>query len=130
MNKLDGIWRRIQGSLFPRLDDVLSSPMTDDHKKVAKILEIVRAEEGVVDPADIPALDLYTRMSPGEIAKSIPQGCDWGGKKNSQGNVEWWRGFKIHIHSASVHDSPPVPYLVRSRSIKAKISKLERLARS
>jgi len=70
--------------------------------------------------------DLYTRMSPGEIAKAIPQGCDWGGKRNSQGNVKWWRGFKIHIHSAegeiplavlvtsaSVHDSQPVPYLVK-----------------
>ena len=258
MNKLSGIWRRIQGSLFPRLDDALSSPMTDDHKKVAKILEIVRAEdvirqphqwtgrpahewaligrafvakavlgltstrdlisrlkvdenlrrlcgwqngqvpsestfsrvfaqfatlnmperihgilirehvggalvenssidgsalegrekavrkkepkkrppkkrgrkkkgeEVVVVPADIPALDRYTRMNPGEIAKAIPKDCDWGGKKNSQGNVECWRGFKIHIHSAegeiplavlvtsaSVHDSQPVPYLVK-----------------
>ena len=50
MNKLSGIWRRIQGSLFPRLDDALSSPMTDDHKKVAKILEIVRAEDVIRQP--------------------------------------------------------------------------------
>ena len=85
-----------------------------------------KGEEGVVAPDDIPALDRYTRMSPGEIAKAIPQGCDWGGKRNSQGNVEGWRGFKIHIHSAegeiplavlvtsaSVHDSQPVPSLVK-----------------
>ena len=50
MNKLSGIWRRIQGSLFPRLDEVLSVPMTAEHKKVAKILEIVRAEDVIRQP--------------------------------------------------------------------------------
>ena len=50
MNKLSGIWRWIQGSLFPRLDDALSRPMTDEHKKVAKILEIVRAEDVIRQP--------------------------------------------------------------------------------
>ena len=50
MNKLSGIWRRIQVSLFPRLDEALSRPMTDEHKKVAKILEIVRAEDVIRQP--------------------------------------------------------------------------------
>jgi len=48
----------------------------------------------------------------------LPDGCDWGCKKNSQGNKETWKGYKIHIPvgdgdvplgfiltSASVHDS-------------------------
>lgn len=44
--------------------------------------------------------------------------CDYGCKKNSQGNTDWWRGYKLHIatgdgdiplsaylSSASMHDS-------------------------
>lgn len=51
--------------------------------------------------------------------KDMPQvQCDYGCKKNSQGNTDWWRGYKLHIatgdgdiplyaylSSASMHDS-------------------------
>ena len=48
----------------------------------------------------------------------LPQQCDIGAKKNSQGQEEYWRGYKLHLDvadgqipisailtSASVHDS-------------------------
>jgi hypothetical protein len=49
---------------------------------------------------------------------NLPQQCDIGAKKNSQGNEQYWRGYKLHLDvadgqlpisavltSASVHDS-------------------------
>lgn len=57
-------------------------------------------------------------MSLDEMIADLPKDCDVGGKKNSQGNPEWWIGYKIHfdtddngvplsaiITSASTHDS-------------------------
>lgn len=53
-----------------------------------------------------------------QMLAELPQQCDLGGKKNSQGNTEYWRGYKLHLDvadgqipvsavltSASVHDS-------------------------
>ena len=52
------------------------------------------------------------------MLKDLPRQCDMGAKKNSQGNEQYWRGFKLHLDvadgqlpisavltSASVHDS-------------------------
>jgi hypothetical protein len=48
----------------------------------------------------------------------LPSACDWGGKQNSKGKYEYWRGYKAHLDvidgdipvsfvlsSASLHDS-------------------------
>jgi hypothetical protein len=48
----------------------------------------------------------------------LPTACDWGGKQNSKGKYEYWRGYKAHLDvidgdipvsfvlsSASLHDS-------------------------
>jgi hypothetical protein len=53
-----------------------------------------------------------------ENLADLPNVCDWGCKKNSQGKVESWRGYKLHLDvidgdiplsailtSASLHDS-------------------------
>lgn len=53
-----------------------------------------------------------------EMLADLPTQCDIGGKKNSQGNTEYWRGYKLHLDvadgqipisavltSASLHDS-------------------------
>jgi len=53
-----------------------------------------------------------------ENLAELPKLCDWGGKKNSKGKAESWRGYKLHIDvidgdipiswlltSASMHDS-------------------------
>lgn len=44
--ELSPIWRRIQRSLFPRIEDGLG-PLTDDHRKIVVILEIVRIEDQI-----------------------------------------------------------------------------------
>lgn len=57
-------------------------------------------------------------MKLGEMLADLPCQCDWGGKRNSQGREEYWRGYKLHLDvadgqipisavltSASVHDS-------------------------
>ena len=53
-----------------------------------------------------------------EMLADLPQQCDLGGKKNSHGNTQYWRGYKLHLDvadgqipisavlsSASLHDS-------------------------
>ncbi len=53
-----------------------------------------------------------------QMLKELPHRCDIGAKVNSQGNLTWWRGYKLHLDtadgqipisavltSASVHDS-------------------------
>jgi len=53
-----------------------------------------------------------------EMLADLPTQCDIGGKKNSQGNTDYWRGYKLHLDvadgqipisavliSASLHDS-------------------------
>lgn len=57
-------------------------------------------------------------MSLPEMLADLPRDCDLGGKKNSHGNTQYWRGYKLHLDvadgqvpisavltSASVHDS-------------------------
>jgi len=57
-------------------------------------------------------------MSVPAMLQELPKACDIGGKKNSQGNTEFWRGYKLHLDvadgqipitavltSASLHDS-------------------------
>ena len=52
------------------------------------------------------------------MLRDLPRQCDMGAKKNTQGNEQYWRGFKLHLDvadgqvpisavltSASVHDS-------------------------
>jgi hypothetical protein len=53
-----------------------------------------------------------------ENLADLPTACDWGGKQNSKGKYEYWRGYKAHfdvidgdipvsfvLTSASLHDS-------------------------
>ena len=40
------IWRRIQRSLFPRIEDCIG-PLTEEHRKIVAILEIVRIEDQI-----------------------------------------------------------------------------------
>ena len=40
------IWRRIQRSLFPRIENCLG-PLTEEHRKIVAILEIVRIEDQI-----------------------------------------------------------------------------------
>jgi len=57
-------------------------------------------------------------MTLSDMLADLPTACDLGGKRNSQGNTQYWRGYKLHLDvadgqvpisavltSASVHDS-------------------------
>ena len=57
-------------------------------------------------------------MSLSEMLEDLPKACDLGAKKNSHGDPQFWRGYKLHLDvadgqipisavltSASVHDS-------------------------
>jgi len=63
-------------------------------------------------------LDVQPQRSLEENLADLPQGCDWGCKRNSKGKIERWCGYKLHITagdgdvplsavltSASLHDS-------------------------
>lgn len=50
-----------------------------------------------------------------ENLADLPRDCDWGCKKNSQGKVECWCGFKLHIDS--IDGDIPVSWLVTSASM-------------
>lgn len=63
-------------------------------------------------------LELQVKRTLDENLNDLPEGCDWGCKKDSKGKKLSWRGYKLHIDcvdgdipvsavvtSASVHDS-------------------------
>lgn len=43
--KFGSFWRHISQLLFPRLERVFEEALTEDHKKIIAILEVVRIEE-------------------------------------------------------------------------------------
>jgi len=64
------------------------------------------------------AADMAAGTPPEALLAEIAKDCDWGCKRNSQGKVEWWKGYKLHLDwadgmipisvvltAASVHDS-------------------------
>jgi IS5 family transposase len=78
-----------------------------------------RPRKGETRPAKEPSrLEQQIRMEPGEAIKELDTDCAWSCKKNSQGNVSFWKGYKLHIDvtdmgipitaivtGANVHDS-------------------------
>lgn len=63
-------------------------------------------------------LERQRSMKLSEMLADLPTQCDIGGKKNSQGKTDYWRGYKLHLDvadaqipisavltSASLHDS-------------------------
>jgi hypothetical protein len=73
-------------------------------------------------PRSVPTEDTRLRrqrsMQLPEMLADLPKQCDIGAKKNTQGNTEYWRGYKLHLDvadgqipisavltSASLHDS-------------------------
>jgi hypothetical protein len=64
-------------------------------------------------------LERQQHMNLAQMLEDLPQDCSWGAKRNSQGNDEYWCGYKLHwdvtyggripvsciLTSANVHDS-------------------------
>jgi Transposase DDE domain/Transposase domain (DUF772) len=106
-------------------------------KKDAKAEKIAAKKKGrpqkgeVRPPIDQSRIERQTTMSLPAMLADLPKGCDVGGKKNSQGNTEWWIGYKLHfdvddhgipltalVTSASMHDSQaaiPLETMTNSR---------------
>jgi hypothetical protein len=72
----------------------------------------------VVEPRDASRLPRQRTQTVEEALAELPRACDWGGKRDSQGKVHHWRGYKLHLDvcdpglplnaqttSASLHDS-------------------------
>jgi len=66
----------------------------------------------------LPVITQQTTMSLEEALKTVDKRCSWGCKKNSQGNISYWKGYKVHLDvtdcgipisvvvtGANVHDS-------------------------
>jgi len=66
----------------------------------------------------LPVITQQTTMSLEEALKTLDRRCSWGCKKNSQGNISYWKGYKVHLDvtdagipisvvvtGANVHDS-------------------------
>jgi len=79
-------------------------------------------------------LELQPHRSLAENLADLPQGCDWGGKRNSKGKTEFWCGYKLHLTmgdggiplatiltSASPHDSQVAIPLMQMTSERAKV---------
>ena len=80
-----------------------------------------RPKQGEARPAPEPTRlqrQASGTMTLEQMVRELPTACDWGCKKNSQGKVEVWKGYKFHLDwadgmlpvsalltSASVHDS-------------------------
>jgi len=50
-----------------------------------------------------------------ENLADLPRLCDWGCKKNSQGKVERWRGYKLHLDT--IDGDIPLSWLLTSASM-------------
>ena len=78
-----------------------------------------RPRKGEIRPPKEPTrLHKQLSRSSGEALRELDSACAWGCKKNSQGNVQFWKGYKLHLDvtdvgipvtavvtGANVHDS-------------------------
>ena len=79
-------------------------------------------------------LELQVHQTLPENLADLPQGCDWGGKRDSKGKTSYWCGYKLHLavgdgevplaailSSASLHDSQAAIPLIQMSSARTKI---------
>jgi len=78
-----------------------------------------RPRQGEQRPPPPPKrMDLQLGRCLADNLAELPRQCNWGCKRNSQGNVEFWKGYKLHLDvvdgdlpvsailtAASLHDS-------------------------
>lgn len=98
-----------------------------------------KAEKAAMTEAEIAEvktrrLELQPSRTLSENLDDIPQGCDWGGKRDSKGKTSYWCGYKLHLavgdgevplaailSSASLHDSQAAIPLMQMSSERATI---------
>ena len=96
--------------------------------------ELAAMKEQEAVEVKVRRLELQPNRSLEENLADLPMGCDWGGKKNSKGKAEFWRGYKLHLSladggvplaavltSASPHDSQVAIPLMQKTSERAQV---------
>ena len=89
-----------------------------------------RPRKGEEPPAPPPTRLQQQYAAPEQTAQqlaALPRACDWGCKKNAEGKVVAWKGYKLHVDtgddglpllavttSASLHDSQPAIPMART----------------
>lgn len=51
----------------------------------------------IVEPKEKTVIEKQIHMSPEDAIGNINRKCCWGSKQNSQGNKEFWAGYKLHL---------------------------------
>jgi len=123
----DELPHRLQAAMIvTRYGDQLAGHVSRDataiharEKAVAQPDRKTTASEMETDPAGATRRQRQLGQDGKTNIAARPRGCDWGGKKNSKGKVEYWRGANLHLDpsagdlpvswlvtSASLHDSP------------------------
>lgn len=92
----------------------------ENKKKDVKLYNTKKNDSDSVCPGrqEIPRIQKQVQQSARFAAACLPHGCQWGGKRNSQGNIYYWKGRKLHLDvtdtgipvsaivtGAAVHDS-------------------------
>ena len=83
--------------------------------------EIVPRKQGrprlgeIVPEKEKSRIEKQMTMSLGEMTKELPKNCDYGTKKNSNGNKETWKGYKLHLDADN--GSIPLNFIVTSASV-------------
>ncbi len=90
--------------------------------------------EAEISEAKTRRLELQGSRATADNIADLPQGCDWGGKRDSKGKTSYWCGYKLHLSlgdggvplaailsSASLHDSQAAIPLMQMASERATI---------
>jgi len=108
--------------LKTRYGDKLAGHLSRDATAIAARERAVRKPPVPAQPdAQPPAEPAPTRLERqlarplAENLAELPQDCDWGTKKNSQGKKQTWRGYKLHVDT--IDGDIPVSWLLTSASL-------------
>lgn len=115
-DKLAGHVSRDATAIYAREKAAPKTPVTDKPKPCKRGRP--RKDAPPAPPPEPTRLHRQLDRNLNENLADLPTACDWSCKKNSQGKVESWRGYKLHIDtidgdipvcailsSASMHDS-------------------------
>ena len=121
---IENVGDRIIGHLARDSTSIISREKPKNKKKDVKIAPKAkkkrgRPKKGEERPSpEKKRLEKQISQKPGEAIKELNKDCTWGCKKNSQGNVQFWKGYKLHLDvidfgfpvtavvtGANVHDS-------------------------
>jgi len=133
VNRTAPWWVGIRGTLFGVAEGALGEPLTAPQRQLVAVLEVVRIEEHVVAPRTGSRLPRQLAQTATEALAGMPRACDWGGRKDSPGRVQYWRGYKRHLDvcdtglplqavttSASLHDSQAAIPMARRTAQRVK----------